>query len=64
MFIAYKTAKSITDPLNNLMLVAQQIGKRGDLDHKIDIKRDDEIGQLGRTFACMVTYLKEMATRF
>ncbi|MBV9624704.1 MAG: methyl-accepting chemotaxis protein, partial [Acidobacteria bacterium] len=41
--------------------VAQQIGETGDLDHQIDIRRNDEIGQLGRTFGGMVTYLKEMA---
>jgi methyl-accepting chemotaxis protein len=60
--IAYRTAESITKPLSELMKVAQQIGDSGDLNHQIDIQRDDEIGQLGRTFGRMVTYLKEMAT--
>ncbi len=60
--IAYTTSKSITGPLNNLMKVAQQIGNAGDLDHQIDIKREDEIGELARTFASMVAYLKEMAS--
>ena len=60
--IAYSTANSITKPLSELMKVAQQIGESGDLDHQIDIRRDDEIGQLGRTFGAMVTYLKEMAS--
>jgi methyl-accepting chemotaxis protein len=60
--IAFRSAQSITKPLGSLMNVAKQIGEAGDLDHQIDIKRDDEIGQLGRTFAGMVTYLKEMAT--
>ncbi|MGE5204347.1 MAG: HAMP domain-containing protein, partial [Chlamydiota bacterium] len=59
--IAYRTAKSITDPLNDLMSVASQIADAGELDHKIDIQRDDEIGALARTFNKMVTYLKEMA---
>ena len=59
--IAYTTAKSITEPLNNLMKVTQQIGSAGDLEHEIDIKRKDEIGELARTFANMVVYLKEMA---
>jgi len=59
--IAYRTASSITQPLSDLIKVAQQIGESGDLDHEIDIRRDDEIGQLGRTFGKMVTYLKEMA---
>src|SRR5256884_830747 len=60
--IAYSTSKSITEPLRNLMKVAQQIGNAGDLGHMIDIKRNDEIGELARTFSKMVTYLKEMAT--
>jgi methyl-accepting chemotaxis protein len=60
--IAYSTAKSITESLASLINVAEQIGNAGDLEHEIDIKRDDEIGQLARTFANMVVYLKEMAT--
>src|SRR5436190_2224835 len=59
--IAFRTAKSITNPLIGLMKVARQIGESGDLDHKVDIQRNDEIGQLGRTFDGMVVYLKEMA---
>jgi methyl-accepting chemotaxis protein len=59
--IAYTTAKSITEPLNNLMQVSRQIGDTGDLEHSIDVKREDEIGELARTFAKMVVYLKEMA---
>jgi len=60
--VAYRTAKSITEPLTNLMKVAGQIGNTGDLEHTIDVKRDDEIGELARTFAKMVVYLKEMAS--
>jgi methyl-accepting chemotaxis protein len=61
MVIAYRTSKAITDPLNRLIHVAQQIGDSGDLDHTIDVKGQDEIGQLARTFDAMVKYLKEMA---
>jgi methyl-accepting chemotaxis protein len=60
--IAYRTAKSITDPLNDLMRVANQIADAGELDHKIDVQNDDEIGALARTFNKMVTYLREMAS--
>jgi len=60
--IAYRTAKSITEPLADLMTVARQIGNTGDLEHTIDVKRDDELGELARTFAKMVVYLKEMAS--
>jgi methyl-accepting chemotaxis protein len=60
-FIAFRTAKSITEPLSNLMNVARGIGNTGDLEHNIDVGREDEIGELARTFAKMVVYLKEMA---
>jgi methyl-accepting chemotaxis protein len=59
--IAYTTAKSINEPLTNLMNVARGIGNTGDLEHNIDVSREDEIGELARTFQKMVTYLKEMA---
>jgi methyl-accepting chemotaxis protein len=59
--VAFTTARSITEPLTNLMKVSRQIGDTGDLEHNIDVKREDEIGELARTFAKMVTYLKEMA---
>jgi methyl-accepting chemotaxis protein len=61
IIIAYRTAKFITEPLSNLMNVARGIGNTGDLEHNIDLGRDDEIGELARTFHKMVTYLKEMA---
>jgi methyl-accepting chemotaxis protein len=61
VIIAYRTAKGITQPLTNLMNVARAIGNTGDLEHNIDLGRDDEIGELARTFHKMVTYLKEMA---
>ena len=61
IIVAYRTAKSITEPLTNLMNVARAIGNTGDLEHNIDLSRDDEIGELARTFHKMVTYLKEMA---
>jgi len=59
--VAFTSAKSITEPLTNLMKVSRQIGDTGDLEHNIDVNRQDEIGELARTFAKMVTYLKEMA---
>ena len=59
--ITLSTAKSISAPLNDLMKVARQIGNAGDLEHEVDTKRQDEIGELSRSFANMVTYLKEMA---
>jgi methyl-accepting chemotaxis protein len=59
--VAFRTAKAITQPLTSLMNVARGIGNTGDLEHNIDVTREDEIGELARTFSKMVTYLKEMA---
>ncbi|MBZ5566252.1 MAG: HAMP domain-containing protein [Acidobacteriia bacterium] len=61
VFISYKTAKSITDPLGQLIGMARDIGDSGDLDHEVDSKREDEVGDLARTFSSMVRYLREMA---
>jgi methyl-accepting chemotaxis protein len=60
-FVAYNTAKSITEPLTNLIGVAKRIATAGDLDHDIDVKSNDELGELARNFVSMVSYLKEMA---
>ncbi len=62
VFISFRTAKSITDPLQKLISVARDIGESGDLEHEIDIQRKDEVGDLARTFSSMVTYLREMAS--
>ena len=59
---ALRTARSITEPLQHLITVAQEIGNSGDLDQNIDIHRNDEIGALATTFNNMVAYLKEMAS--
>jgi methyl-accepting chemotaxis protein len=60
-FVAYKTAKSIKEPLSHLIDVAHKIGTSGDLDQTIDIHRDDEVGQLAENFNNMIVHLKEMA---
>ncbi len=62
MGIAFSSAKSITEPLSALMKVAKEIGDAGDLDHEININRNDEIGQLAGTFISMVSYFREMAS--
>ena len=61
LFVAFYTAKSISEPLTHLITVAREIGDSGDLDQNIDIHRNDEIGALATTFNNMVAYLKEMA---
>jgi methyl-accepting chemotaxis protein len=60
-FVAYYTAKSITDPLSHLIEVAHKIGASGDLDQNIDIHRADEVGLLADNFNRMIAHLKEMA---
>ena len=61
-FIAFRTAKTIKDPVYHLIEVAHRIGETGDLDQTIDIHRDDEVGVLANNFNKMIVHLKEMAT--
>jgi methyl-accepting chemotaxis protein len=60
-FIAWRSAKSITDPLTQLIFVSRQIANAGDLDAKVEIYGQDEVAQLALTFNNMVLYLREMA---
>ena len=62
VFIAFRSAHSITTPLEHLITVAREVGDKGDLDQEIDIEGQDEIGTLAQTFRNMVVYFKEMAT--
>jgi methyl-accepting chemotaxis protein len=62
LFVAYKTAQSITGPLSHLIEVAHKIGSSGDLDQTIDFHRDDEVGVLAQNFNQMIVHLKEMAS--
>ena len=62
IYVSWKTAREITQPLTHLITVAREIGDSGDLDQNIDIHRQDEIGALATTFNNMVAYLKEMAS--
>jgi methyl-accepting chemotaxis protein len=62
VFIAFRTAKSIKDPVHHLIEVAHRIGETGDLDQSIDIHRDDEVGVLADNFNKMILHLKDMAT--
>ena len=60
--IAFRTSRAITDPLQELIRATREIGESGDLEHQVDSARNDEIGELARTFNRMVAYLKEMAS--
>ena len=59
--ISLSISRSITRPLTHLIGVAREIGDSGDLDQKVDVSGEDEIGELAKTFNNMVGYLKEMA---
>src|SRR5580698_4725585 len=61
VFIAFRTAQTIKEPLYHLIEVAQRIAETGDLDQSIDIGRSDEVGLLAQNFNKMVVHLKEMA---
>ncbi len=63
VLIAYRTSRSISEPLTELSKVASRISATGDLKQSIELKPStDEIGQLSRAYREMVEYLKEMAT--
>ncbi len=62
LLVASRMRRTITDPLNELITVARAISDSGDLEHKIDVDRQDELGALARSFNGMIGYLKEMAT--
>jgi methyl-accepting chemotaxis protein len=59
--IALRSAKAITAPLTQLIAVSGQIANSGDLDQKVEVSTEDEVGELARTFNNMVDYLREMA---
>ena len=60
-FVAFRTAKSIKDPLYHLIDVAHRIGETGNLEQSIDIHRSDEVGVLAENFNKMILHLNEMA---
>jgi methyl-accepting chemotaxis protein len=62
IIVAYRTSLSITEPLAALIGVTREIAETGDLDQKIEIHRDDEIGSLADHYRNMILHLKEMAS--
>jgi len=62
MIVAYRTSQSITEPLAALIGVTREIAETGDLDQKIEIHREDEIGSLADHYRNMMLHLKEMAS--
>ena len=58
LFLAYYLYQSIAKPLNELALAAEHIGE-GNLDERIDINSNDEIGQLSQEFNKMAENLSK-----
>ncbi|UCF21323.1 MAG: HAMP domain-containing protein, partial [Gemmatimonadota bacterium] len=58
--IVWTVARSIVAPLRRLVVAAERI-RKGDLDVAVEIERDDELGDLGRTFNQMSGALKSSA---
>ncbi len=54
-------SKSITNPIQDLVTATNRI-TQGDLDSRIDIEADDEIGQLVKSFNSMTADLKKSQT--
>ncbi len=50
-------ARSITGPIKDLTVKAKQMSQ-GDFDQKVDVKSNDEIGQLGKMFNFLIDQLK------
>ncbi len=61
IFAAFLIGRSIIIPIRQLSKGAEHIGK-GDLDYKLEIKTNDEIGQLANSFRGMTRELKGSTT--
>ncbi len=60
--ISYFLSSSILRPIKNLIFASKQLAK-GNLEYKVDIKSNDEIKELGKTFNFMVSSIKERDER-
>lgn len=58
LWVALKVSRGITDPIQELAQATEQVAK-GNLDMRLSINRDDEIGILVSSFNNMVRELKE-----
>jgi two-component system sensor histidine kinase VicK len=61
LFIGYALSKTITIPVVNIMHKAQKLAS-GEFDQSLEVKSDDEIGKLTRTFNFMAKELKHSMT--
>ncbi len=61
LIIGYLMSRSITRPVHELVKVATTIAE-GDVSCTVEVRSQDEIGELGESFNRVVTYLSEAAT--
>ena len=61
LLAASRLHRTISGPLIELIRVAREIGESGNLDQEIQVRQNDELGELARSFDKMVVYLKDMA---
>ena len=57
--LGYLLARSITGPINDVTVKAEKMAM-GDFDQVVDVKSDDEIGQLGNMFNYLTARLKKV----
>jgi methyl-accepting chemotaxis protein len=62
MLFAFFIQRSITVPLGQFVQVVERVGQ-GDLTQQLELSREDELGNLGRSLDRMVRGLREVATQ-
>ncbi|MEE9614739.1 MAG: methyl-accepting chemotaxis protein [Thermodesulfobacteriota bacterium] len=60
LILGFFISRSISVPVKEMAAAAQSIAS-GDLDVNVNVKSNDELGMMGRSFNDMVAYLKTMA---
>ena len=61
LLAASRLHRTISGPLTELNRVVRDIGDSGDLDQQVEVRQNDELGELAHSFEKMVVYLKDMA---
>lgn len=59
-FVAFVVARSVANPVIAVTAVARGLAL-GDIDQTVEVRANDEIGQLGDAFRQMIAYQREMA---
>lgn len=59
IILGFFVAKYITTPINDVTIKAKKMAK-GDFNQRVDVKSDDEIGQLGKMFNYLTDHLNKV----